>query len=369
MELGDAGARSPGRSPGPRAGPSNPFFGPWVLDNARRNLLGTNDRFLIAGEGRRIVLPIAIDRRVPGWLPTVARIWNHKHCFDSTPLADDPRREDMKALFGSLADHGIDILLWRGLPMDTAFAAALCEFLDGAGLAWEATKRYRRPLLVRDGSDPDSFLKRHLSKRRVKDLRRRRQRLGELGKVEFLTYQGRHDAARWCRDFIELEASGWKGASGTGTAIACSASERAFFEAMASEGAATGQIVVHSLTLDGKPVAMTVNFRSGTWLWAYKVAYCEDLGHLAPGVQVEVEGSRAFLGDPGLTHFDSCTGSETGIMAELWPHRRPIADLLIAARPRARRAVQAGGVLWRQYLALKKAAAARGEPLRSFHPA
>ncbi|HET7413670.1 MAG TPA: GNAT family N-acetyltransferase [Pararhizobium sp.] len=335
---------------------ANPFFESWILESARRNLVGARQRFVFAGEAERIALPLTLERHVPGWLPTVARVWGHDHCYDTTPLAIGACRGGVEALFSALSARGIDVVRWPLLPMDTAFAAELIAFLKEAGLAHEATKRYGRPLLVSDGSDPDTFLKNHVGKNRLKDLRRRRRRMGELGRVEFLTHEGPHDAARWCHDFLELEASGWKGSSGTGTAIGCSASERAFFESVAVEGAAAGRIIVHSLKLDGKPVAMTVNFRSDAWLWAYKSAYREDLAHLAPGVQVELEGTRAALNDPSLVCFDSCTTSEHGVLGELWPGRRPIADLLIAVHPAANHTVRACGLLWRQYLSLKNAA-------------
>ncbi len=331
----------------------NPFFEPWILDNARRHLLGPHERFLSIEHGGRITLPSAIDRRVPRWLPPVARVGADNHCFDATPLTQNACLDDLKSVFESLASRGVDILRWRRLPLDTEFMAAFSEFLAGAGLAFESTKIYRRPLLVRDGSDPDAFLSRHISKKRLKDLYRRRQRLGELGKVEFRIHQGEHDAAQWCRDFIDLEASGWKGPSGAGTAIGCSPNERAFFEAVAAEGAAQGRIVVHSMLLDGKPVAMTVNFRSGTWMWAYKSAYRENLAYLAPGVQIEVEGSRVFLSDPDAVCMDSCMASEQGLLAEFWPGRRPVGEFLIAVHPRANRIVRAGGSLWRRFHALK----------------
>lgn len=331
----------------------NPFFEPWILDNARRHLLRPHDRFLSVESGGRIALPSATDGRIPRWLPTVARVGADDHCFDATPLTQDVRPADLKSVFGSLAEGGVDILRWRRLPLDTEFMAAFNEFLIGEGLACESTKVYRRPLLIRDGSDPDAFLSRNLSKKRLKDIQRRRQRLGELGKVEFRVHQGEHDAAQWCRDFIELEASGWKGPSGAGTAIGCSANERAFFEAVASEGAANGRVLVHSLLLDGKPVAMTVNFRSGTWVWAYKVAYNESLTNVSPGVLLEVEGSRAFLSDATIACVDSCTTSEQGVMARLWPGRRPIGEFLIAVHPRANRMVRASSSLWRRYRSLK----------------
>lgn len=368
MKLQEIAPPQPARGASQHSDVSNPFFEPWVLDNARRSLLRKHDRFLVIGEGRPIALPIVMDRRVPRWLPTVARVWDHNHCFDTTPLSRTPRSEDFEEFFTALADRGIDILRWRLLPQDTAFAARLGEFLGGSRLASEATKRYRRPLLVRDGTEPDGFLRHHLGKGRIKDLRRRRQRLSELGHIEFRTYGGQHDAALWCHDFIELEASGWKGPAGTGTAIACSAAERAFFEAMATDGAAMGRIVVHSLELEGRPIAMSVNLRSGARLWAYKAAYREDLGHLAPGIQVEVDGSRAFLDDPTLASFDSCTGAERGLMAELWPHRRPMAELLIAVHPRANPAVRAGGTAWRRYLALKRAVCTRFGPAAGSRP-
>lgn len=369
MGFEEAGARGTECGSGHADDHSNPFFEPWVLESARRHLLDENDCFLIIDRGGEPAVPVVIDRRFPRWCPTIGRIWAHKHCFDTTPVVVGRGKDDLGAFFESLAEHGVDMLLWRGLPLDTAVAARLRTFLKHARLACETTRQYQRPLLVRDDSDPERFLDVHIGKRRLKDLRRRRKRLEELGKVGLRTFRDQHDAAQWCRDFIELEASGWKGASGNGTAIACSAKERAFFEAMVARGAAKGRIVVHSLTLDGVPVAMTVNFRSGTWQWAYKTAYCEDVAHLAPGVQIEVEGSRAFLSDPYLTHFDACTDSEEGVMARLWPHRRPVADLLIATRPGVNHAIRTGGLLWRQYRALKHATRAKMKPLRALDPA
>ncbi|MET3662911.1 GNAT family N-acetyltransferase [Aquamicrobium ahrensii] len=342
----------------------NPFFQPWVQDNARRHLLAPHERFILVGGDQQIALPLAVDRRIPGWLPTVGHIWGHKHCFDSTPLAQNPSRSDIEALFDSLTEQGIHLLRWRRLPTDTNFATALLDFLENRGLAHEETKRYQRSLLMAGGNDPDSFLER-LSKKRRKDLRRCRQRLSELGAVEFVTYQGRHDAAQWCDDFIELEASGWKGPSGTRTAIGCSENERAFFEAMAREGAAEGNIIVHSLTLDTRPIAMTVNFRSGSWAWAYKVAYREDLANLSPGVQLEVEGSLAFMNDPSIACVDSCTASGHSLMDNLWSGRRPMAEFLIAVRPSANPMVRASGLLWRRYLAVKNAARDKVKKLRS----
>ena len=356
VKAGAICAPPPAAEPGRPDGYANPFFESWFLENARRNLMSARDRFMIAGEARQIALPLILDRHVPGWLSTVARVGGHDHCFDTTPLAGDAGRGGLEALFTALSETGIDVVRWPLLPMDTAFAAALIGFLQEAGLAYEETKSYGRPLLVCDGSDPDTFLKRHTSKKRLEGLRRRRRRLDELGRVEFLIHEGPHDAAAWCRDFLDLEASGWKGSSGTGTAIGCCENERTFFETVAAEGAAAGRIVVHSLTLDGKPVAMTVNFRSDAWLWGYKTAYREDLANLAPGLQVKLEGSRAVLGDPGIACFDSCMTSDEGVLKEFWPDRRPIADLLIAVRPSANRLVRAGGVFWRRYLALKTAA-------------
>lgn len=333
----------------------NPFFQPWVLDNARSHLLARHERFISVGGDQEIVLPLVVDRRIPGLMPTVAHIWGHKHCFDSTPLKQNPSRDDMATLFDSLAGQGIDILRWRRMPTDTGFSAALIDFLAERGLAYEETKRYQRSLLLAGSNDPDSFLDR-LSKKRRKDLRRCRQRLSEMGTVEFVTYQGPHDAAQWCHDFIELEASGWKGPSGTRTAIGCSDNERAFFEAMAKDGAAKGDIIVHSLTLDSRPVAMTVNFRSGTWVWAYKVAYREELANLSPGVQLEVEGSVAFLNDPDIACVDSCTASGHSLMDNLWSGRRPMAEYLIAVRPSVNPVIRASGLLWRGYLSLKNTA-------------
>ncbi len=333
-----------------------------MLGSAVRHLGGAHGRrLLVAGRdgSAGILLPLALDTMVPNWLARVATVWAHDHCYDTTPLVRGDFEPAIEALFSEMAGKGLSLLRWPNLPLDTAFAERLLAFLDEAGLSYEETKTYRRPMLVPDGGDPQEFLKRHLGKSRLKDLRRRRRRMAEAGKVDFRVFDGPHDAAEWCEDFLALEASGWKGAAGTGTAIACSPAEAAFFRELAADGAAAGKVLVHSLTLDGEPAAMTVNFRSGDGLWAYKSAYRQDLSHLAPGVQVEFEGSLSVFADPQARWFDSCTTHEGGVLGELWPDRRPIADLLIAVTPRGNALATTGSLLWRQYLALKGAAKAR----------
>ncbi|MGF7159153.1 hypothetical protein FHS85_000763 [Rhodoligotrophos appendicifer] len=287
---------------------------------------------LIGGEEQPLgVLPLSPLITAPVPVYALTSVWRHRHCFESTPIIrEGEEAKFLAALFRDLRRNGVKLFHWPSLALDTAFAEELLQHVRRNGFACQVIQRVDRPLLIAEDQCPDTFMSSVLSKKRLRELRRCRRRLDELGQVRFRVFEGVHDAGEWCQDFLALEASGWKGASGTGTALSCRPEDRAYFEALASGSAARGAALVHSLELDGRPVAMTVNYRDGGRVWAFKTAYDDRLAHLSPGVLVEIEGTRAALRDPNIAWIDACTDGNPGLMNELWPDRRPVVDLLIA---------------------------------------
>lgn len=308
----------------------NPFFEDWAIDAAIRHLPHGRGAVEIVGQAPGCAgIPLVRWLNAPLAPASVWSVWNHIHCFDTTPAGAVDPAALLDATFAFLRRRGASLLYWQGLPADTPFHARLVEYLADAGLRFEATKSRRRPSLeARDESSFDAAAAR-LEGKPMAEFRRRRRRLQGMGRLDTVIHRGPHDPEMWMHDFLRLEASGWKGDAGT--ALACDGGEHAFFEALMRGAAARGQAFVCSLELDGKPIAMTVNLRSGEGLWGFKTAYCDSLSRYSPGVLAVCETMLAALSDPSIARMDTCMDHEGGVSGKLWRDRRETVDLMIAA--------------------------------------
>lgn len=308
----------------------NPFFEKWALEAAAQHLAEAARPVDVVSAANGSAIPLSRWLNAPAALGSVWTVWDHIHCFDTTPTGAADAASVMDCVLGHLNENGASMLRWSGLPTDTPFYRELMLYLDRAGLQFESTKARARPLLVASdasGSDAEAV---RLGGKRMAEFRRRRRRLEEMGALLVRIHSGAHDAGRWMDDFLDLEASGWKGESGT--AIACNASERAYFEALMLDAAARGRAYVCSLELDGRPIAMTANLRSGNRVWGFKTAYRDELSRYSPGVLVACETTVRALEDPSIAWMDSCMESDGGMVGSLWHGRRETVDLMISTR-------------------------------------
>jgi CelD/BcsL family acetyltransferase involved in cellulose biosynthesis len=83
--------------------------------------------------------------------------------------------------------------------------------------------------------------------------------------------------------FLDVEASGWKGAHGTGTAIKLHPELMKFYQALIEEFGASGEVVINSLSVGGRPIAVQFCVRDEETLYVLKLAYDEDWARVAPG--------------------------------------------------------------------------------------
>lgn len=307
----------------------NPFLEGWAQEAALRHLPHGAGPVGCAGAAsggagipliRRLNVPV-----VPG---SVWSVWDHIHCFDTTPACEADPEALLDETFGFLRRRGASLLYWQDLPTDTPFHARLVRYLADAGLRFEVTRSRVRPFLnARSGSGFDAGAAR-LEGKHMAEFRRRRRRLEETGRLDMVVHRDSHDAGIWMQDFLRLEASGWK--KEAGTAIACNDGERGFFEALMRGASARGQATVYSLELDGRPIAMTINLRSGEGEWSFKTAYCDSLSRYSPGALVNCEMTLGVLGDPSVAWVDSCMEYDGGILGKLWHDRREMVDLMIS---------------------------------------
>jgi CelD/BcsL family acetyltransferase involved in cellulose biosynthesis len=132
------------------------------------------------------------------------------------------------------------------------------------------------------------------------NLRRRRRRLEEQGAVEYRLADAKSlDEA--LADFLDLEASGWKGKGGT--AIAQRPELVGFYTQMARDAAKRGALALGTLTLKGRPIAAHLSVVHAKRHSLIKLGYDESLHEHSPGQQLVAEAIRDSCAR-GLSEFD-----------------------------------------------------------------
>ncbi|MBN9110653.1 MAG: GNAT family N-acetyltransferase [Pseudonocardia sp.] len=133
--------------------------------------------------------------------------------------------------------------------------------------------------------------------RRVRQLQRNRRKLEKLGPVRYVADGGDLDAA--VARFLEIEASGWKGESGT--AILSDARTRAFYAGLAAWAGAAGLLRVAFLELDGRAIAGELCLEDEYATYPLKASYEPDHRPYSPGlillfeqIRTSVESGRSY---------------------------------------------------------------------------
>jgi len=215
-------------------------------------------------------------------------------------------------------------LVLPALETDGPLARAVEAFAARQSLRLETVNRRRRAALP---AGPGARFEAGLDKKRRKEWARQRRRLEERGRVQASAVDG----AGAVEAFLALEHRGWKGARGS--ALAADAARAAFTREMLARFAARGQLGVHSLALDGEPIAIGVTLRSGPRAFYWKTAYDERFAEYSPGSLLTLELSRRMEREPGLALVDSCAISDHPMIDRLWRARLDLADLALALRP------------------------------------
>src|SRR6185436_17223498 len=232
------------------------------------------------------------------------------------PLAIVPLKRAEHRMFGlltrqwQLPQHWhlplSDILCARDAPMAEIFAALLRALREQGSKPWDALVFDRvleesplRALLV-DGRD-----RVHTSKLTTCDyidcrgsyadvtsafsrnfrsnLNKARRKLARETGVEFSSVSAPADLARCFGDFLELEASGWKGAHGSNTAIKLHPALVKFYRSLIDEFGREDAIVINCLRVRGRLIAGQFCVLYDETLYILKLAYDEAWAHCAPG--------------------------------------------------------------------------------------
>jgi len=279
--------------------------------------------------GRLVGLfPAGIERA-----PTARLVgWTHPFAPLGTPLVD---RDDADIVIAEWLDHLTrddakpPVLLMPLVPAAGPFASALVAVLERSSRKHATFGTHQRALLA-PGSNREHYIERTISTSRRKELRRQRRRLEDMGPVTFVPSHTAADVADALKDFLIIEASGWKGHAGT--AAASDPAICRFVETAVAALAADGRARIDRLLLDGRAVAAGITLASGDTAWCWKIAYSEDVGRFSPGVQFMVALTERLIEEPEITRVDSCATADHPMIDHIWRERLELCDRLIALR-------------------------------------
>lgn len=303
----------------------NVFVERWFLDAARALPRADGVQLLVVHQEDRLIgaVPLCLDPEY-GRLPLChVETWLHYHSFLGVPLL----RAGYETAAWSAMLTTLDRSRWaKGLIHFTGLAehgpahCALVAAAKALGRPCPTVHRIERAALAGDLS-PQAYYETHVRKKKRKELKRLAARLDELGAVTWRRLAADDDVAAWADAYLALEAKGWKGEAGS--ALATDNATRRFFHAALAGANAAGKLDMLAMELDGRPIAMLVNFLSPPGGFAFKTAFDEDYARFSPGVLLQIE-NLALLDRPGLDWVDSCAVANHSMIDSIWAERRSI---------------------------------------------
>jgi len=250
----------------------------------------------------------------------------------STPLLDRELAEDAAAsLLNGARQAGAHALILRDMSLDGAAMKAFTAVLARDGIAPRVLQSHLRAAL--DATlDADELLREGLGPKKLKELRRQRNRLAEHGAVHFECARAPADVAASIETFLKLEASGWK--AKRGTALVQHAGDAAFIRRATPDLAASGQCEIVTLRAGETPVAAAIVLRHLDRAFYFKLGVDERFSKFSPGVQLTLDLTRHLCADPAIALVDSTANADHPMINPIWRGRLAIGDVLIPLRRR-----------------------------------
>jgi Acetyltransferase (GNAT) domain len=179
--------------------------------------------------------------------------------------------------------------------------------------------------------EADEVLRDALSAKKLKELRRQRNRLAEAhGAVRFEVARSADDVSRAVEIFLGLEASGWKGERGT--ALQQDNGDLSFIRHATRGLAETGQCEIIIMRAGDTAVAAAVVLRHQDRAFYFKLGIDERFAKFSPGVQLTLDLTRHLCADTVLVTADSTASADHPMINPIWRGRLKIADVVIPLR-------------------------------------
>jgi CelD/BcsL family acetyltransferase involved in cellulose biosynthesis len=263
-------------------------------------------------------------------IPLPALVSAHPYGTLCTPLLDrDMARDAVAALMQQARRAGAHALILRDVSLDGAAMKAFTEVLRQQNMHPLVLQSHARACL--DATrDAEESLRDALGVKKLKELRRQRNRLAEHGAVRFEVARTPEEVAAALEILLRLEASGWK--ARRGTALMQDDGDAGFVRRAAPALAERGQCEIVILRAGETPVAAAIVLRHQDRAFYFKLGVDERFLKLSPGVQLTLELTRHLCADPAIATADSTASADHPMINPIWRGRFEIGDLLIPLR-------------------------------------
>jgi CelD/BcsL family acetyltransferase involved in cellulose biosynthesis len=247
-----------------------------------------------------------------------------------TPLLDRDIADDAVArLMREAQKVGAHALILHDVSLDGAAMKAFTEVSRQRGLRPRLLQSHFRACLDATG-DGEEVLRDALGAKKLKELRRQRNRLAEHGAIRFDVARTPEEIAAAIETFLTLEVSGWK--AGRGTALLQNDGDARFVRRATIALAETGQCEIATLRAGDTPVAAAIVLRHQDRAYYFKIGVDERFAKLSPGVQLTLELTRHLCADPAIAMADSTASADHPMINPIWRGRLEIGDVLIPLR-------------------------------------
>ncbi len=250
----------------------------------------------------------------------------------STPLLDRNCANDAVArLMQQARKAGAHALVLRDVSLDGAAMKAVTEVLQQGCMRPRILQSHVRACL--DATrDADELLQDAIGTKKLKELRRQRNRLAGHGAVHFDVARTSDEVASAVENFLALEASGWK--ARRGTALVQDDGDARFIRRATTALAERGQCEIVTLRAGDTPVAAAVVLRHLDRAFYFKLGVDERFAKFSPGVQLTLDLTRHLCADPAIAMADSTASPDHPMINPIWRGRLAIGDVLIPLRPK-----------------------------------
>lgn len=260
-------------------------------------------------------------------LPLPALVSADPYGVLGTPLLDREQADEAaNKLMSQARKAGAHALILRDIPLDGPVMTVLTRVLERNGLKPHILQSHVRACL--DATrNADELLREALGPKKLKELRRQRNRLAEHGEVIFTIAALPSEVKRDLGIFLNLEASGWK--AKRGTALAQDNGDAAFVRRAVHDAAARGNCEIVTLHAGDTAVASGIVLRHLDRAFYFKMGVDERFAKCSPGVQLTLELTRHLCADPSIAVADSNAIPGHPMIDPIWRGRLAIGDVLI----------------------------------------